>query len=129
MNRIATRIAKGMVSAIAVAGMVLVAPTAASAAEAGTDMTVCLSSGGFQRGCAEFFAYGEHLYACDKFADSLRVTAIMYWDGQQRASVSDPDGASGDCGHLNLSIGEGKDVGLSVCVESVGCTPWIWGKA
>lgn len=48
-------------------------------------------------GKGEFFAHGEHLFACDKEGDGKRVTAWLWWNGDWRVSVSDPYGVKGDC--------------------------------
>lgn len=102
----------------------------ASATMSSQDIYVyAYDSSGVKRGSGEFFAYGEYLYACDMYADGRTVTAHLTWGLESSAKVSDPNGATGDCGYKNLGIAENTTVRLRTCVDGLGCTDWYSGRA
>jgi hypothetical protein len=132
------RITTGLAAVPVVAGLVLIAPQAASAeaqpgslAGAGTITgTMANNQLSVVYGYAVFNPNGEHLYACDTRADGRSVTAHAYWNGADRARVTDGNGARAGCGHRNLSIAEGTQVWLALCVQGIGCTSWSYaGRA
>lgn len=97
---------------------------------AGDDVSVYVSDPADRlRGSGHFTAYGEHLYACDEFADGRRVKAYLSWDDAIRASVRDGNGSAKGCGHRDLSIPENTTVWLALCISDWGCTDWYRGEA
>ncbi|MGW7514329.1 hypothetical protein ACWGJ2_01885 [Streptomyces sp. NPDC054796] len=74
-------------------------------------------------GFARFNGYGEHLYACDLLPEGAEVWAQAKWDNEIKGWAIDTDGYAGDCGHENLSIPEGQDVNIRVCVGGY-CNAW-----
>ena len=85
---------------------------------AGTNVIVDSTNGSAQ---TQFYAYGEHLYACDTKADGLRAWAIAEWTTggvHYEVWVADTDGANNNCaGHANLSIPEGVSVRVWACAS------------
>lgn len=85
------------------------------------------------RGYGAFHSYGEHLLACDIKPDGLRTTAYgKYLDLSgifHIRQISDPNGAEAGCGNLDLDFPEGRYIEVWACVDTVGCTPHIEGRA
>jgi hypothetical protein len=79
------------------------------------------------RGTAHFDAYGEHLSACDRFADDRTVRAgLELLEGSGSGWAADGNGSSNPrCGHNNLSIAENRDARLYIQVDGLG-GDWIW---
>ena len=74
---------------------------------------------------------GEHLKACDIQNDGYRaVTTFLRSDTGQTFTVQDADGANGNCVDNNLSLAEGTEGWIQVCLQNgssgpqIFCTPW-----
>lgn len=66
-------------------------------------------------GHAEFYDYGEHLYACDDYADGMRVTVAYHQWGELEQYLDDANGANNSCAHVNLELAEGSGLYIQVC--------------
>ncbi len=94
-----------------------------SAGPASADSTNYISYGGYLRGHGTFQSYGDHWWACDVRADGYGIRVDWYVGVTGRSgNVYDRSGADNQCGHMNVDIGEGRDVFYRVCIINDGST-------
>jgi hypothetical protein len=94
-----------------------------SAGSASASSTNYISYGGYLRGYGTFESYGDHWWACDIRADGYGIRVDWYVGVTGRSgNVYDTGGADNDCGHVNVDIGEGREVFYRVCLLNNGST-------
>jgi hypothetical protein len=108
-----------------VAAMVAVVISAGPAMASSTNYN---SYGGVLRGHGTFESYGDHWWACDVRGDGYGIRVDWYVAVTGRSgNVYDRSGADGQCGHMNVDIGEGREVFYRVCIINDGTTPHCTG--
>ncbi|TCP57033.1 hypothetical protein EV191_101985 [Tamaricihabitans halophyticus] len=130
------RIGSAGVAAAAMLGATLFGAGQAFAAEpaaAGGDAYALHRPGTVTLGDASFKHHGEHLTVCDRNADGDAVTAELIvrdsLGGSKTYTVTDGNGAKPECGKKNLSLKEGLEVELRVCVANQGCGGRSYGTS
>jgi hypothetical protein len=78
---------------------------------------------------AEFYTYGEHLYACDTKSDGLRAVAIVEM-GNYAWYAYDTDGNNGNCaGHIDLDIIDHTNIIVKACARDGAYGPLLYCHA
>jgi hypothetical protein len=118
---------------LAVAGAIVATTTVAAAPPAAASTDVSLHWG---NDSGYFFAYGEHVKACDGEVDGYRVV-VFYTIATTGTSgvVVDSNGANNGCVDRNLSLAEGTTISISLCHQNGAsddpfwCTGYYYGEA